>query len=82
MSAERLRRIGASIVAGFIAGGAAAQDAEPDMDFLEYLGTWDASDEDWMVIRELASAGPAPDIESDPRPVAADDESTEPKNES
>jgi hypothetical protein len=34
--------------------GAAAQESEapPDIDFLEYLGSWQADDEEWLVIAE------------------------------
>jgi len=32
------------------AGMASAQDDEPDLSFLEYLGSWQEGDEDWLVI--------------------------------
>jgi len=37
-----------------VAHGAQAQDAEPgpDLDFLEYLGTWQAEDDEWLAIEE------------------------------
>lgn len=82
MSAERRLTLGVSLLVGLVAGPAAAQENEPDMDFLEYLGTWDASDEDWLVIREFSPDMPAADAEAEPRPVAADEENTESKNES
>jgi hypothetical protein len=28
-------------------------DIPPDLEFLEYLGSWQASDEEWYAIREL-----------------------------
>jgi hypothetical protein len=37
----------------WLARGAQAQDAKepptPDLDFLEYLGTWQADDDEWLV---------------------------------
>ena len=34
-----------------ISGAVIAEDAEaPDLEFLEYLGSWEASDEDWVVL--------------------------------
>lgn len=36
-----------------LAGAAWAEEAEaPDMAFLEYLGMWDESDEDWVVLED------------------------------
>lgn len=41
-----------------IATGTAAAPGEdvPDAEFLEYLGTWDGSDEDWLLFRERETA--------------------------
>jgi hypothetical protein len=40
----------------WLARGAHAQDAKeppaPDLDFLEYLGTWQADDDEWLVSEE------------------------------
>jgi hypothetical protein len=37
-----------------MAGTAAAQeDATPDLSFLEYLGSWQEGDEEWLVVAEL-----------------------------
>lgn len=67
MSAER--SFGA-IVCGFaVCSGAvalAADDEPPDTEFLEYLGMWDESDEDWLVLDETISAEKVE--QSDPRP--------------
>ena len=82
MLVKRLRRIGAWAVAGLFVGGAAGQETGPNMDFLEYLGAWEASDEDWMIVNELSPGVPEADAESDPRSAATEDESTEPNNES
>jgi len=39
-----------------LAPGARAQEADegagPDLDFLEYLGAWQAEDDEWLVIEE------------------------------
>ena len=31
----------------------APNETPPDLEFLEYLGSWQASDEEWFAIREL-----------------------------
>ena len=35
----------------------AADDEIPEMDFVEYLGMWDGSDEDWLILDEPTAAG-------------------------
>ncbi len=48
---------------------ALAADEAPDMEFLEYLGMWEESDEDWLIFDEPVTADsderidPAPDGE-------------------
>jgi hypothetical protein len=32
---------------------AAAQDDEPDLSFLEYLGSWQAGDDEWLFVADL-----------------------------
>jgi hypothetical protein len=39
-------------VAGF-AGTAQTQDEGPDLSFLEYLGSWQESDEEWLIAAEM-----------------------------
>ncbi len=55
MSAEwhrwQLLLLCASIACGGMA--AAADDELPDPEFLEYLGSWEESDEDWLLFDEL-----------------------------
>jgi hypothetical protein len=66
------------ILAGACSLVLAADAGEPDMEFLEYLGLWEESDEEWMIIdRQIA-------IESDERidPVSQDEESAEKDDES
>jgi len=53
-------------------GAVLADDEEqPDMAFLEYLGTWEASDEDWVLFTVDAEEDTESDNEkSDPEPQA------------
>jgi len=39
-------------VAGY-AGAAVAQDDEPDLSFLEYLGSWQEGDDEWLIVADL-----------------------------
>lgn len=39
-------------VAGF-AGAVVAQDDEPELGFLEYLGSWQEGDEEWLIVADL-----------------------------
>ncbi len=60
------------LVCGFslcFAAGVVAEDEEDeqlDMEFLEYLGMWEESDEDWQLLDE--DEGPQNDERSDPVP--------------
>jgi hypothetical protein len=56
----------------------AADDEVPDADFLEYLGLWDESDEDWLIFNEPITA----DAEERSDPVPEGEESTEKADES
>jgi hypothetical protein len=52
-----MRRVGAALLALVCwLTGAHAQQADdtaaPDLDFLEYLGTWAEDDEEWLAIEE------------------------------
>jgi hypothetical protein len=57
MSADgktRYTALGLSICWGLLGVAAPAQEAEePDLKFLEYLGSWEASDEDWIIFTEV-----------------------------
>lgn len=58
---------------------AKAEEAElPDMDFLEYLGMWEESDEDWLLLEDDAVADNKKRIE----PVPEGEESAETEDES
>ncbi|MDA1062940.1 MAG: hypothetical protein O2907_01170 [Proteobacteria bacterium] len=52
-----------------------AEDEIPDMEFLEYLGSWEGSDEDWTMFAGLVRATNETDKRSDPAPEG--EESTE-----
>ena len=51
---------------------------QPDAEFLEYLGLWEGSDEDWLIFDEPVVA--EADERSDPAPEG--EESTETEDES
>jgi hypothetical protein len=55
----------------------AAEKDMPDVEFLEYLGMWEDSDEDWMILDEALA------IENEERsdPVPKGEESTENEDE-
>jgi len=60
-------------------GIAAAEDEDvPDLEFLEYLGMWEESDEVWLILEETVTA----DNEERSDPAAEGEESTEKEDES
>lgn len=56
----------------------AAESPEPDMELLEYLGLWEETDEEWLIVEYQMS------VESEERidPVPEGEESTEDDDES
>jgi hypothetical protein len=71
----------AALVGAFLLGcGAvfAADEEGPAPEFLEYLGLWEESDEDWLIFNEPVTA--ETDERSDPVPEG--EESTEKTDES
>ena len=56
----------------------AEEEAVPDADFLEYLGMWQESDEDWLLLEEIQMT----DLDERSDPVPEGEESTEMKDES
>ncbi|MDH3613518.1 MAG: hypothetical protein OEU90_00570 [Gammaproteobacteria bacterium] len=56
----------------------AADDEIPDAEFLEYLGLWEESDEDWLIFDEPVTA----DAEERSDPVPQGEESAETTDES
>ena len=79
MSAERAVR---SLICGLAlctaSAAAAAEKEEPEVDFLEYLGMWEESDEDWLILDETTIA----DNEERSDPAPDGEESTEKEDES
>jgi len=54
---------------------AAAQDDEPDLSFLEYLGSWQAGDDEWLFVADLEDEQAADeDARADDRRGGADDD--------
>jgi hypothetical protein len=57
----------------------AADEPEPDLEFLEYLGTWE-SDEDWTMFVDAAREDSGDESAAEEQ-AAAKDDSTEQENE-
>jgi len=75
MSASRTLLIGSLLFCGLVL---AADDELPDMEFLEYLGSWDESDEEWLIFADTQDD--TAKERSDPVPQG--EESTEKDDES
>lgn len=58
----------------------AADEEQPEIEFIEYLGLWEGSDEDWTMFSEPMEARNENDERSDPAPKGK--ESTETDDES
>ena len=52
-SRQLLRAIIACGLFGLSGGVSAADDELPDVEFLEYLGSWEESDKDWLVVSDV-----------------------------
>jgi hypothetical protein len=76
MSASKTAVIGALLLGCSVV--LAADEEVPDPEFLEYLGIWEESDEDWLIFEEPVTA--ETDERSDPAPEG--EESTEKTDES
>lgn len=63
-------------------GVVAAEDEQPDMEFLEYLGSWEESDEDWLLFDVRDDEVAAADETKRSDPVPGGKESTERDDES
>ncbi len=66
---------------GFCSVLTAKEDEIPSAAFLEYLGSWDESDEDWLLVRDRVKV--LEEMEKDERndPVPQGEESTETEHE-
>ena len=69
--------LGVALFASADAIAEAESDEAPDMDFLEYLGLWEETDEDWLLLEDEEVADN--DERSDPVPEG--EESTEIEDE-
>ncbi|MDX2411279.1 MAG: hypothetical protein QNK16_04100 [Woeseiaceae bacterium] len=76
MSASKPVLLGALLLFGGLVQG--ADDEMPDEDFLEYLGLWEESDEDWLMF----DAPVTTENEERVDPVPDGEESTEKEDES
>ena len=77
MSVRRTALIGSLLMGASLV--LAADEELPDPDFLEYLGVWEESDEDWLLFEEPVTA----DLEERTDPVPEEgEESTEKTDES
>jgi hypothetical protein len=63
-------------------GVVVADDEKPDMEFLEYLGSWEESDEDWLLFDVRDGEAVAVEEEKRIDPVPGGKESTESDDES
>ena len=63
-------------------GVVVADDEQPDMEFLEYLGSWEESDEDWLLFHLPESEAVAAEEKKRSDPARAGKESTESDDES
>jgi len=59
-----------------------ADDEQPDMEFLEYLGSWQESDEDWLLFNDPDREAVVADEIKRSEPVPQGKESTETDDES
>lgn len=53
----------------------------PDIEFLEYLGSWEESDEDWLLLAAEVAEVTAPDDENETAPVTREKTSAEVEDE-
>ena len=61
---------------------AADDDVMPDIEFLEYLGSWEESDEDWVVLAAEAVEQIASEEDKRTDPASKEEESVETDDES
>ena len=82
MSARRVLEIVLCLASVGIGNHAMAQDEElPDLEFLEYLGSWEESDEDWLLFAEGAAEKVADEGNKRESSVPDDEKSTELEDE-
>ena len=81
MSADRTIAL---VACGLCLGTATMAEEEPlpEADFLEYLGMWQESDEDWLLLEDMQVAEATTDNDERSDPVPEGKESTETNDES
>lgn len=92
MSAEEKRRnvariagLRVAVICGLLGGSGGrdvlAEEVEaPELEFLEYLGSWEESDEDWLLFKAVDSE-PVKEPEERIDPAPTGEESTETEDE-
>ena len=75
MSASKLLPATLLAISGLVL---AADGDSPEMDFLEYLGMWEESDDEWLIFEDEQVAM---DVDERIDPVPEGEESTESKDE-
>lgn len=70
-SARVSRVVMACSLLGLSGGVTAGDDELPDVEFLEYLGSWEESDEDWLLVSDVKRVREEimKDEGSDPAPI-------------
>ena len=75
MSAKRqLALLVCGLCFGAAAGAEEQPEADPEAEFLEYLGMWDLTDEDWQLLEDEMAAA---EERSEPAPEGEDSTETE-----
>jgi hypothetical protein len=88
MSAEEQRRgvaLRLAVLCGLLGGSGggdvlAEEEEAPELEFLEYLGSWEESDEDWLLFKAVDSE-PVKETEERIDPAPTGEESTETEDE-
>lgn len=75
-----LAKVSGALLAGLLGGAAAAEEPAPDPAFLEYLGSWEESDADWLLFEDGAAAAEQED-EKRSEPVPEGEASPESQDE-
>lgn len=81
MSARSPTGCGLALLLGIVAAGTAAGGEGPDAEFLEYLGSWEESDAEWIMFHAAAGRQRAAEEPAEPG-ADAESESTEQDDES
>lgn len=85
MSAERRHTAALIVLACGLAGAAQAEtpmDTTPDLALLEYLGSWEESDEEWLLFSDESAQAAEQDEDGDDAGTETEDASRENGHES